>query len=248
MKNDSSRVGGLGGILLPKAAGRRVARIDERLVAGGERSRVEPLEGRRGHVDLTADFEQRRGRPVGITDRCGHVGDRRDVRRDVLARRAVASRRGADVLAVLVAQAHRQPVELQLADERRHGAVEPLDDAIGPRTEFVRVRRIVEAHHGNVVLDGIEGRDDGAADLLGRRVGRDEIGVLGFDRPQLADQVVVIGVADLGVVERVVPLVVVGDLGAEFVDADGGVSGHRIAPYPGCEWPQAPNASFVEIA
>ena len=72
--------------------------------------------------------------------------------------------------------------------------------------------------------------------------------MLGLQHPQLAHEVVVVGVADLRVVERVVALVVVSDLRAEFVDPAGGVSGHRIAPYSRRRRPQAPNASFVEIA
>ena len=43
-----------------------------------------------------------------------------------------------------------------------------------------------------------------AADPLRRRVGRDELGVLGLERPQLVEQLVVLVVADLGVVEDVV--------------------------------------------
>ena len=40
-----------------------------------------------------------------------------------------------------------------------------------------------------------------------------------FDVSQLSHESVEVGVADLGVVERVVPLVVMGDLGPEFIDA-----------------------------
>ena len=56
------------------------------------------------------------------------------------------------------------------------------------------------------------------ADLLGRRVGRDELGELVLEGSQLAHQGVVVGVGDLGIVELVVALVVVPDLRAEGVD------------------------------
>ena len=239
---------GLGGILLAQAPGRGVAGVDERLLTGGERSLVEPLERRPGHVHLAADFEQRWGGVPVAADHRGDIRDRCDVGRHVLTGAAVASRRCPQVPAVLVAQADGQAVELQLADERRRGTVETLDDAVGPRPEFVGIHRVVEAHHGDVVLDGVERRHDGTPDLLRRRVGRDQVGVFGFERAELADEVVVVGVADLGVVERVVALVVMGDPGAQIVDSAGGVSGHRIAPYPGRRRPQAPKASFVEIA
>ena len=52
---------------------------------------------------------------------------------------------------------------------------------------------------------------------VGRRlVG--ELGMVGFEGTQLAHERVEVGVADLGRVERVVPLVVVGDLGPERLD------------------------------
>ena len=57
--------------------------------------------------------------------------------------------------------------------------------------------------------DLLEPRDRLGADALGRRVGRDELGVLGLDRAQLVEQRVVDVVADLGVVEHVVAVVVV---------------------------------------
>ena len=57
---------------------------------------------------------------------------------------------------------------------------------------------------------------------LRRRVGGDQIGMLGLDRSERADQRVVVGVGDLGIVVRVIPLVVVGDLEV-FFEAEGGV-------------------------
>ena len=47
--------------------------------------------------------------------------------------------------------------------------------------------------------------------------------MVGLDGAQLAHQGVEVGVADLGVVEPVVPVVVVGDQGSQFLDA-----GYRI--------------------
>ena len=217
-------LGGLGRVLLTQAAGRRVAGVDERLLAGGRRPLVEPLERGRGHVDLAAHLDHRRSGDVVGSDAVRDVVDRGDVRRDVLPHPAVAAGRGAHEAAVLVAQAHRQAVELQLADERRRLAVEALDHPLGPGAQFVRVHGVVEAHHRHVVLDGLERRTDRSSDLLGRRVGRDEVGMLGLERPQLTHECVVVRVADLGIVERVVPLVVVADQRAQLVDASGVVA------------------------
>ena len=62
--------------------------------------------------------------------------------------------------------------------------------------------------------DLLEPRDRLGADALGRRVGRDELRVVALDRAQLVEQRVVVVVADLGVVEDVVAVVVVRAAGA----------------------------------
>ena len=58
-----------------------------------------------------------------------------------------------------------------------------------------------------------------AADPLRRRVGREQLGVLGLERAQLVEQRVVGVVADLGVVEDVVAVAVVLELAAQLGDA-----------------------------
>ena len=68
------------------------------------------------------------------------------------------------------------------------------------------------------VHDGGEGGTRRTADLLRRRVGRDERRELLLETLQLPDERVVVGVADLGIVELVVALVVVADEGSELVD------------------------------
>ena len=54
-----------------------------------------------------------------------------------------------------------------------------------------------------------------AADALGGRVGRDELGVLLLQRAELAEERVELGVADLGIVEDVVAVVVRVNLAGE---------------------------------
>ena len=90
------------------------------------------------------------------------------------------------------------------------------------------------------MLDDRELLGGGAADALGRRVGRLELRVLLLDRPKLAHQRVVLAVGDLGIVEHVVPVVVVVDLPPQLFDAlheRGWILDHASAPdVPGC-WP-----------
>ena len=82
------------------------------------------------------------------------------------------------------------------------------------------MKALARLSSGSAVLDDAEGGDGLAADALRRRVGRDELRVALFQAAQLAHEVVVLGVADLGAVEDVVAVVVVGDEGAQLLDAE----------------------------
>ncbi len=205
-----------GRILLTKAARCRVARVDEGLLPRCDGALVELLEARPGHVHLAAHLDHLGG---SVGEDVWHVADRGDVRGDVLADPSVATGRGLHEPSVLVAQADGETVELQLAHERRLVTVEALGHTVRPRTQLIGVHRVVETHHRYPMGDRRERGADRAADEPGRRVVGDEIGMVGFELAQLAYERVVVRVADLGVVERVVPLVVIGDLGPELVDA-----------------------------
>ena len=74
-----------------------------------------------------------------------------------------------------------------------------------------------------------------AGDALGRRIGGDEIRVLGLEALELVQQPVECLVGDLRRVVNVVALLVVADLLAELVDA---LEGHG-ALLNGCELPRA---------
>ena len=66
------------------------------------------------------------------------------------------------------------------------------------------------------MLDGREALDGTAGDALGRRIGRDEIGMLASSALELVQQRVELVVGDLGLVVDVVALFVVADLVAEL--------------------------------
>ena len=61
-------------------------------------------------------------------------------------------------------------------------------------------------------------------DPLGGRIGGDQLGMFGLDLAQLAQQRVVLGVADLGVIGAVVQLVVVADEAGQFEGTIGGIT------------------------
>ena len=217
-------------VLLTKAACRRVARVDERPLPRFHGALVELLEARPCHVHLATHLDHGR-RPFG--EFVGNVTDRRHVGGHVLSHPTVAAGRGLHEATALVAQTDGQTVELQLAHERRDITIEAPDHPIGPGTEFVRVHGVVQAHHRYPVGDRSERGADRPADQPGRRIVGNQIGVIRFDLVQLTDESVVVGVTDLGVVERVIPLVVVGDLRPEFIDPERrgrsviAVRGHR---------------------
>ena len=92
---------------------------------------------------------------------------------------AVAARRAADEDAVLVGEVDREPVDLRL-DHVRDGlvAVEPLADVVGPLHERLVGRHLLERAHRLEVPHLLELLGRRRADALGRRVGRDELGML----------------------------------------------------------------------
>jgi hypothetical protein len=61
------------------------------------------------------------------------------------------------------------------------------------------------------------------ADALGRRLRRDQLGELVLERAELTDQLVVLGIRDLGVVQDVIAVQVVVDELAELLDPELGL-------------------------
>ena len=101
---------------LAQRAGRGVARIDVELLAGFRLLAVKFEERGFGHVDFAAHLAHRRH--AFALEPVRNVLERFDVGGDVLAFGAVAARRAGDEHAVLVAQRHRQAVDLRLGGER----------------------------------------------------------------------------------------------------------------------------------
>ena len=221
-------LGGVPRVELADDAGRGVARVDEDLLvlrAAFDQLSL-PLVERREvvepHEDLAANFEDRRGHALELlrdgADRPHRVGH-------VLAGLAVAARRRLDERAALVAQVDREAVELHLGGigDRRVvvGEAERLPDA---RVELLgagrrRVGLGVDREHRHGVANRHQPLEDGADHALRRRVGRQQLRVLGLDRLQLLEQRVVVGVGDDRRVEHVVAVRVLAQLAAQGVRA-----------------------------
>jgi len=179
------------------------------------------------HVHLAAHLQQRghvvgSGGPNAQRDR----RDRSQVVRDVLADLAVAARGAALEHAVAVQQRDGQPVDLRLADVVELRVLDALPGEVvahapHPRPQLLLAARVGQRQHRLQVRDLLEVRDRRAADALRRRVGRQQLRVLGLQRAELVEQRVVLVVADLGIVQDVVAMTVVAQLIAQLLRALG---------------------------
>jgi len=136
-----------------------VPRVREQRLPGLLASLVERREGLLREIDLAPHLEQggnlhfRRNLPhrVSGAQRERHGMDRPDVRGDVLARRAVAARRGAREATTLVDEGHGEAVDLQLTHECRRAAIETLGHAFDPGRELLRRVSVLERKERNLV-------------------------------------------------------------------------------------------------
>jgi len=203
--------GGDGRVLLPKRAGRGIARIGEDLAAGRFLPLIERREVRLRHINLAAHFEH-----VGrIADHLGNVGNRPRVGGDVLADGAVSPRRGKHQLPGFVAQRARQAVDLRFRGDRDQLVRGERQESPNPRDEFDDLlvgKRIVDAEHRLGMGNLREARSGGRrAQPLRRRIRPHELRKAHLQLAVLADECVVLGIGDLGRVTVVVQPVVTRD-------------------------------------
>ena len=103
-------------------------------------------------------------------------------------------------------------VDLELALEGRCPVGHLLGQPVGPGPQLLGAEGVVQAHHRDVVRPPGRTASDGAAPTCAvGESGTARSGCSASMAAQLADERVVLGVGDLGVVEHVVALVVVGD-------------------------------------
>jgi hypothetical protein len=210
-------------IELADRARRGVAGIRERGLARLRALFVQLGEARARKVDLSPDLDQARG----VRDPLRDVVHRADVVGHVLAHPPVAPGDAARQLAALVDQRDREAIDLWLGHVRDlrgrdvH-AIQHVCDALLPRAELLLVSRVAQREHLLRVRYLLEFRERRRADLLGRGIGGDQIGVLRLDLAQLVEERVVLVVADLRRVLLVVQAVVVLELVAQLLGALGG--------------------------
>ena len=165
----------------------------------------------------------------------------------VFADHAVAAGGAALEDAVAVDQRDGEAVDLGLGDvaDGRIGkpvGFEQAPVAAVPGEQLVVVAGVGQREHGLQVAPLGELLERLTADALGRRVGRAQLGVLALELLKLVQQGIVVGVADLGLVENVVQMGVVFDLAAQLGGARGG-RGVAGRPLDGAhEAPRVPGA------
>ena len=178
---------------------------------------VQPGERRAREIDLTAHLHQRRR--ILDPERDGVDGPQ--VRRDLLPHLAVPAGRSARELTALVDERDGEAVDLRLADvfDLLHlgagGGGQPANADV-PGAQLLLVARIGQREHRLEVADLLELLERLRPHALGGRVRGAQLGVRGLQIPQLVEELVVLGVRDLGVVEYVVAVVVVLDQAAQL--------------------------------
>ena len=171
--------GGYRRLFLPEAAGRRITGINEGLLATLRQAAIKLLETVLRHVDFAADLHQI-GHVVA-TELQRHRGNGSDIGGYVLPGIAIPPGGGGSQGAILVVQAHRQPVQLRFTDILHVlRDTEPIFYPPVKVTKFVLAERIIQRQHGQPVHYLLKAGFRGAANPpRGRRV-RSQLWIIGF--------------------------------------------------------------------
>ncbi len=208
-------------ILLAQAPRGGVAGIGEGvavLAAGGG---IVAREGLEGHVDFAADLQQSGwGAPQPKGDRPDRLG----VGRHILPGFPVAARGGLRQASPLIGQRDPDAVDLQFRGICGRGAAQSLARPLVPGQQRLGGVGVVQREHRNAVPDGPEDVRRHAADPLSGRVPGDQLRVAGFQRLQLLHERVILGIGGVGLVEDIIPVVMMAQLCAQVFDLPAGLA------------------------
>ncbi len=188
-------------IELAQASRRRIARVDETLLAARNRFPVEAFETGQRHEYLAPDLEHRR-RSSGAQFH-GQRLDGLEVLRDVLAGFAVAARRALHVHAVLIPGADGQAVQFRLG-RIANGFLEikPFPDTAVEVAHLLVAEGVVQRQHGEPMPHRAESRNRRRAHPLRRRIRGQQLRMLNHRE---RDSGSCIGPADRAVPRPVLP-------------------------------------------
>ena len=205
------------GVLLAQRARRGIARIGEHRLAGLGLALVERQEVRLGHVDFAAHLADRRD-VLALELVCGTSLMVRMLAVTSSPFEAVAAGRGLDQRAVLVAQRHRQAVDLRLGGEGELLVLLEIEKAADAGDEIGHVlvaEGVVQRQHRHRVAHLGEAARRRGADLARQAVQGAQVRETLLDRVVAPPQRVVFRVGDGRRVLLVVALVVRLDLGLQ---------------------------------
>src|SRR3989442_333285 len=194
------------GVELAQRARGGVARVGEGGLARLLALAVELYEAGLGEIDLARHLHQPGPALSREPQRPVHHGPQ--VGRDVFADQAVPTRRADDEEPLLVRETHRGAVDLYF--ERIAGVATLRDEpgvAVFPFGELRLVEHVRERQHRYEVAVLLERRRGLHADALCGAVGGAQLGMLGLELLQLAEQAVVLGVGHLPRVQCVIGVV-----------------------------------------
>ena len=198
---------------LQRAAG-RIAGIGKQRFFGSFALAVQALERCPGHEYLAANLKL--ARIVVAGEHQGDGGNGSHILSDIVALNAIAARDGLGQPAVDIGQRDAQSVVLHLAAHLERFAGKSLTDSIVPLAHVLFAIGVGQRQHGIAMLHLPEASLEVAAHTLGRRVGIVELRMACLQVLQLVHQEVEILVANCGLVEHVVAVVVLVQLAAKL--------------------------------
>ena len=160
----------------------------------------------------------------------------------VLAHLPVAARSAAHEDAIAIGERDGQAVDLGLGDERERHVAEPVrlqQPAVAPvpGEQLLLVAGIGQREHGLHVAHLLELLQRLTAHTLCGRIGRAQLRETLLELLQLGEQAVVVGIADLRLVEHVVQLSMVLDLAAQRYRPPADLVGHTHGSTSASAWP-----------
>ena len=205
-------LGGHARIELAQGAGGEIARIGVSRLAGGGLARVERGEVGVAHVDFAPRLEDSRRALKPLGDRLHHAR----IGGHVLPFIAVAARRRLDELAVLVAQAAREPVDLRFRNDIKRRAFAHAQEPPHPGAEFLDLvvgEDVAERQHRHAMANFREFLRRRRPDLAVQGIGARQLGKGLLERGVATAQRVIFGVGNGRRVLAVIAPVMPGDLG-----------------------------------
>src|ERR1700704_5973983 len=176
------------GIELPHRTSGEIARISKSCESVALAFFIQLLESRRRHEQFAAHLEIRRDSCLlqfFFEDRKRNRADGAYIQGDIFTYGTVAASDPAHQLPVVVAERERHAVQLELANVVHVLAAAELVYAPFPRPQFFFAVSVVERQHGRGVAYLDKSFTRLATHPLGRRVGRNQSGMLSFELLQL---------------------------------------------------------------